>query len=218
MDRGTFLPTGWVPPPGLSADGWLSTGHTPLMLEVATAWYWGDWWLAAENSRQLPDDWYGPDRRTLDNYASICRRFAVHTRREDVPFKHHAEVASLPAAEREALLGWCEQHRALIPELREERRRRAAALLPPKPKPTPPPAPTPAAPPPKPPAGRGRGEAPPAVVLPRDPPRPEIDVPVTIYIPEHLHLWAVEAAEADDKSLAYWIIGLIAQAKSGDRR
>jgi predicted HicB family RNase H-like nuclease len=51
-----------------------------------------------------------------------------------------------------------------------------------------------------------------------NPPRAEIAVPVTIYIPEHLHLWAVEAAKADDKSLAYWIIGLIAQAKSGDRR
>jgi hypothetical protein len=55
------------------------------------------------------EDWEGPDFKTCANAASICRSFECSRRREHLAFTHHAEVAALPPAEADALLGWCEE-------------------------------------------------------------------------------------------------------------
>jgi hypothetical protein len=54
-------------------------------------------------------DWGGPAYATCRKVGSIARRFEYNRRRLDLSFKHHAEVASLPPAEADALLDWCEE-------------------------------------------------------------------------------------------------------------
>jgi hypothetical protein len=56
------------------------------------------------------DDWEGPEFGVCANAASICRAFETSRRREHLTFKHHAEVASLPAPEADALLDWAERN------------------------------------------------------------------------------------------------------------
>jgi hypothetical protein len=156
MDRGIYTPTGWTPPPRLSRDGWLRTGEALLALENFTPWAWGDWWRARGFDFKLPEDWRGPSEHTLENYAAVCKHFETNSlRREAVSFRHHAELASLPRSERNALLDWCEQTKASVSALRAEKQRRAAALLPPK-------APPPEEPPLKVPPGGVTPPAPPA--------------------------------------------------------
>jgi hypothetical protein len=134
MDLGTFLPVGWVPPSTrLSKTSWVRTGNTILVLERATPWMWGDWYLAVED-RTLPADWNGPSVSTLNNYASVARAFPIPARREHVSFAHHAELTSLPQKERDEWLDWCERpERPTVAELRAERKRRKTLLLPPEP-------------------------------------------------------------------------------------
>jgi hypothetical protein len=39
------------------------------------------------------------------NAASVCRKFETSRRRDNLSFNHHSEVAALPPAEADALLG-----------------------------------------------------------------------------------------------------------------
>ena len=57
------------------------------------------------------EDWEGPKFEVCANKASICRAFPLESsrRRERLSFNHHAEVASLPPDEADALLNWCEE-------------------------------------------------------------------------------------------------------------
>jgi hypothetical protein len=162
MDRGKFTPVGWIAPTSkLSQDGWLQTGATIAALERATPWFWADWWLARGIGDQLPADWTGPEQRTLDNYASVARRFPVSRRRESVSFAHHVELAALPPDEQEEWLDWCNKpSRPSVKALRLERRRRAD-----KPLPGPSSPPTPSLPPPVP-----ASSPPPPALLPVVPP------------------------------------------------
>ena len=54
------------------------------------------------------EDWEGPSYEAAMNAASVCRKFETSRQREDLTFKHHAEVAALPPDEADALLDWCE--------------------------------------------------------------------------------------------------------------
>jgi len=144
MNRGTFTTTGWIPPPHLSDEAWLETIATIRDLERATPWIWGDCW-AARGSRNLPDDWDGPDQRTLDNYAILARAFPITRRRVNVSPSHHQALTGLSEATQDELLDWCAgPQRPALRELRAEIRRRAAPRLSP-----PEVTPSPATPPPK---------------------------------------------------------------------
>jgi hypothetical protein len=199
MDRGAFTATGWTPPPQLSDTGWLETGDVILTLERATPWMWADWWLARDR-RALPDDWAGPDQHTLDNYAVVARAFPFPDRREKVSFGHHAVLTSLPSKEREEWLDWCEQpHRPSISDLRNERSHRQIAAQTTRVEPEQPPPWSPSPP------------APPEILPPLSlPPPAEITNMVHLSLPADLYGRAHEAAIKADKSLARWIVDLIA--------
>jgi len=49
-------------------------------------------------------DWDGPSFQTIANAALVTKRFEGSRRREVLSFKHHAEVAALPAEQADALL------------------------------------------------------------------------------------------------------------------
>jgi hypothetical protein len=195
MDRGTYHRLGWIPPATLSVTGWRDTGTAILAMERATCWCWADWWLA-RGTNALPDDWSGPDARTLQNYSVTARRYPISRRREYVSFKHHAELTALPDCEQDALLDWCTATRPSVAELRAERRRRAGVELPlPKPPRVQPPRSSPKT-------------APPEVLPPPSPPV-EIEAAVQLSLPADLHARAITAAAAAGRSLARWIIALI---------
>jgi hypothetical protein len=96
----------------------------------SSAWCLGDWLVYGQlryaDRYQDAIAAAGLDYQTLRNYAWVARRFELSRRRESLSFQHHAEVASLPAAEQEQLLdraealGWSRnQLRAAIRELRQ---------------------------------------------------------------------------------------------------
>jgi len=71
---------------------------------LRTNWWLGDWWAfgAARygERRALVDgeNWDGPSFKTCAIAGSVARVFETSRRREVLSFKHHAEVAALPAA------------------------------------------------------------------------------------------------------------------------
>jgi hypothetical protein len=211
---GKFAPVGWISPDvRISEESWLRIGATISAFERAQPWFWADWYLAGRFIHALPDDWSGPDRHTLENYASVAKRFPHSRRREHVSFKHHAELAALDEKEQDEWLDWCASNHASVPKLRAERQRRAAALLPPKPprrievtKVEPQPVPV--------------RDPPPAVVLPPPPsevepppPEGEIGLPVTIFLSPELLRWARDAAAEAGVSLATFLVELIERAR-----
>lgn len=54
------------------------------------------------------EDWDGPAYQTCFNAANVAQKFELNRRRLSLSFKHHAEVASLPADEADALLDWAQ--------------------------------------------------------------------------------------------------------------
>jgi hypothetical protein len=53
------------------------------------------------------EDWEGPAYQTCRNAASIANAFELSRRRDNLTFRHHAEVSALPPDEADALLDWC---------------------------------------------------------------------------------------------------------------
>ncbi len=51
----------------------------------------------------------GTDLRIRRDAAWLAEKFETSRRREDLTFKHHAEVAALPPDEADAPLDWCER-------------------------------------------------------------------------------------------------------------
>lgn len=220
MDIGRFTTTGWIPPPHLSDEAWLRMGVTLQEIEHATPWWWADWWLARK-SRDLPPNWTGPSRRTLDNGKVVASAFPLSRRWETVEFSHYVELTSLSEAEQDLLLNWCaaaeaqfaagkSTSRPSVRALRAEKQRRATPKLPPPKPPQSPPTP------PALPSARPLKVTPPPAVRP--PPEPEIEppppppaditIPVTIQFPADLHEWATRQAVSKATTLDDWVLGL----------
>ena len=235
LDIGTYRAAGWIAPTSLSEDGWRKTGAALAGVERATPWWWGDWWNARNVGRVLPEGWTGPSLSTLGSYATVAKAFPLSRRRETVPFGHHAELTSLSEEEQDSLLNWCDAaHRPSVAALRAERKRREIAKLPspppPKQPPPPPKQPPPPMQPPPPTSTPQRIELPSALplkvelsapvslpppkALPDAPPATgDISVPVTVFVPEELHAFALEDAASKGLSLSDWIVMQIALAK-----
>ena len=49
------------------------------------------------------EDWEGPAYQTCMHAAAVCPAFETSRRREDLSFRHHAEVAGLPPDEADVL-------------------------------------------------------------------------------------------------------------------
>lgn len=96
-------PTGLQIPDNLSYEDWESAGTKLIRMANTSAWCLGDWIIhgqtrfpgryrcAAQNA--------GLDYQTLRNYAWVAHKVPQARRHHRLSFQHHAEVASLDAAE-----------------------------------------------------------------------------------------------------------------------
>src|SRR4051794_6783889 len=113
--RGRITETHWELPNELSKEEWISAGLTLGKIERSVSWWIGDWWRACKPEWGFraeffeSDDWEGPTYGTCRNAAAVCDGFDTARRRAVLTFKHHAEVAALPAGEADALLDWAEE-------------------------------------------------------------------------------------------------------------
>jgi N6-adenosine-specific RNA methylase IME4 len=121
---GETSPTGWRMPDRLSERQWKAAGEALGRAERAVMWWIGDWWAYGEHRygdrRAIVEapGWTGPSFQTCVNAATVCRRFESNRRREVLSFKHHAEVAALPAVEADRLLDSAEPAQLSAGDLR----------------------------------------------------------------------------------------------------
>jgi hypothetical protein len=133
--RGRVLGVGWELPDDLSEPEWRAAGELLGRVERSVSWCIGDWWVFRSGKALVKSDgWEGAKYGTIRNAAVVCRSVPMSRRRDILSFNHHAEVASLPPAEADALLDWCEEPLAArkpprsTRELRAEVSRRRCAL------------------------------------------------------------------------------------------
>ncbi|MFF1946111.1 LmbU family transcriptional regulator [Rhodococcus qingshengii] len=99
-------------PAGVPIEAWRRLGRDIQVLADSSAWWLGDWLVYGQH--HYPDRYRqaleetGLEYQTLRNYAWVARRFAPDCRNAKLSFQHHAEVASLPAAERQEWLAQAE--------------------------------------------------------------------------------------------------------------
>lgn len=112
--QGNLTKTAWELPSSMTEGDWKSAGQALSQVEGAMNWWLGDWWRFGEHKygdrKALveSDEWTGPAFQTCMDVAAVCAKFKTSRRREVVPFGHHREVLSLPDAESDQLLDWCE--------------------------------------------------------------------------------------------------------------
>jgi hypothetical protein len=100
-------------PAALTFDEWERAGRQLSGILDSSSWWLGDWLVYGKD--HYADRYQrgiraaGLQYQTLRNYAWVSRRFALHNRRAALTFQHHAELASLPAAEQETWLDRAEQ-------------------------------------------------------------------------------------------------------------
>lgn len=96
-------------PKNQTFDQWVEMGRSLCEGQRVVNWWIGDWWAAGnhrygERAKAAAEGIFGLEFKTLANAASVCRAFETSRRREHLSFSHHAEVASLPPEEADALL------------------------------------------------------------------------------------------------------------------
>jgi hypothetical protein len=126
-------------PDDLPIEQWEGVGRT-LLAEMRHAedrttqvnWWIGDWWAYGSGNgvdgkprygaraRAVAEGLFGVAFGTCMNLGSVARKVEASRRREVLPFSHHVEVASLPAADADALLQKAEDERLSTRELRKE--------------------------------------------------------------------------------------------------
>lgn len=112
-DRTLTRRTGLTVPSTFSLHEWKRLGRQLFLISDSSCWWLGDWLVHGQD--RYPDRYRqaveetGLDYKTLRNYAWVTRRYPAAVRHAGLSFQHHAEVASLPAAEREAWLSRAER-------------------------------------------------------------------------------------------------------------
>ena len=126
-------PTGLLPNEGLTERQWEEAGRTLGHVDQRLMWYVGDWLRAGEDNGYIERgklaeacERFGISYSTAANAASICKAIDQSSRRRELSFSHHAEVANRDDAD--DLLDWCEENNASREELRREKRQRDEAI------------------------------------------------------------------------------------------
>jgi hypothetical protein len=107
-----LTPTALALPERLSRRDWEELGAQLAAAEQALGWWLGDWWRygeqrwGARKALTTTVAWRGPAYQTCKKAAVVCRAFERFRRRNLLSFKHHAEVAALPAHVADRLLDW----------------------------------------------------------------------------------------------------------------
>jgi N6-adenosine-specific RNA methylase IME4 len=123
---GTWEATGWVAPEQLDFDDWEAIGPLLRSMEGAVHWWIGDWlnygeYKWGEMYAQAMDE-TGFQEQTLTNDVWVSRHIEFSRRRENLSWSHHAEVATLEAAEQDYWLEQAENEGWTRNELRRQLR------------------------------------------------------------------------------------------------
>jgi len=100
----------------LTAEQWQEIGSHLDQLAGSSQWWLGDWLLHGEGQAEWGSmydqvvDEFGQKYGSAANAKSIAEKFDFSRRRENLPWGHHAEVASLPRDDQEELLDWAEEN------------------------------------------------------------------------------------------------------------
>ncbi|MFD0689968.1 LmbU family transcriptional regulator [Actinomadura fibrosa] len=112
-ERALTRRTGLDLPSELPLEDWQRIGRQIFVISDASAWWLGDWLVYGQNRYperyQRALDETGLNYQTLRNYAWVARKFEPSVRHEGLSIQHHAEVAALPAEERERWLDRAER-------------------------------------------------------------------------------------------------------------
>lgn len=117
-------------PSGLPFERWEEAGSKLFRILDSSAWCIGDWLVYGQDTYKEryrhAVDRAGLDYQTLRNYAWVARKYEMFRRHDALSFQHHAELASLSAAEQDMWLdraekfGWSRnQLRKKVRESRE---------------------------------------------------------------------------------------------------
>ena len=121
-------------PDGLSYSAWKEIGQELGAREKVLNWWIGDWWAFGEyrygeRVTLAAQGVFGRGYETLANIASVARKFEPSRRRE-LSFNHHVEVASLAPSEADALLDKAEHEGLSTRQLRSHVRAAQGLSLP----------------------------------------------------------------------------------------
>lgn len=111
-------------PDELSFEQWRSIGHRLCRAGHGLNWHIGDWWAFGEHrygdrASAAAEGIFGLEYQTLRMRGTVSRAFEV-SRRRNITWSHHAEVAGLPAATADALLDKAERQGLSTRDLRRE--------------------------------------------------------------------------------------------------
>lgn len=123
--------TGLVLPEGLDIQEWKRVGHSLCRCKDSLQFWIGDWINYGQDSYGREkyveameifgvegEGDYGYNQRTLENFASICRRVESSLRREHLSFGHHEIVAGMEAEDQKYWLGLAEKEKLSVDKLR----------------------------------------------------------------------------------------------------
>ncbi|MEU0600925.1 LmbU family transcriptional regulator [Streptomyces sp. NPDC006393] len=109
-------------PAKMAYDEWERAGRQLADVLDSSSWWLGDWLVYGKD--HYTDRYQrgiraaGLSYQTLRNYAWVSRRFDLTRRRPALSFQHHAELASMPAADQELWLDRAEQRQWTTKQLR----------------------------------------------------------------------------------------------------
>lgn len=113
-------------PEGLTFEQWAEAAPKISGIASSVAWCLGDWLIYGQQKYadryHLAIEKAKLDYQTLRNYAWVARKYSISGRRQNLSFQHHAELASLPADERDVWLNKAEQFGWSRNELRKQLR------------------------------------------------------------------------------------------------
>lgn len=123
--------TGMSMPAGLPMEEWLAVGETLTTVGEGVMWWLGDWWAYGshaygDRARAAAEGRLPWAYQTCMSAGWVARKFPTTSRRLEVSWSSHQEVASLPEEEREELLDQVEEEKLTVKNLRNrvvERRR-----------------------------------------------------------------------------------------------
>lgn len=119
--------TSWLPREEVGLSDWIDHGRRLGVIGHCVGWWIGDW--LRYGNMQFGQRYArasritGYDAQTLMNMVYVATAYDVSERRTELSFSHHAELAALPAAERERWFDMAETERLSVRCLRDELRR-----------------------------------------------------------------------------------------------
>lgn len=107
-----------------SFDAWVSRGRSLCDAGKRLQWEMGDWWRSGQHAygsraKIAAQGIFGVEYKTLKTVATVAGSFE-RSRRRDLSFSHHAEVAALPPKVADELLGRAERDGLSTRDLRAE--------------------------------------------------------------------------------------------------